>query len=229
MLIDLDSLRLDGGTQPRASISASAVDEFADALLAKAAFPPVIVFHDGENYWLADGFTRERAYRRVGRKKIDADVQQGTQRDAVLFSVGANAEHGQRRTNEDKERAVLTLLRDEEWGEKSDRWIAERAKVDKNTVDRYRKKIVSQVVNSPPGSNGVHKRIGKDGKRQSATKKTAAKSQVATSPPEPPGEAKDALPLDESSADESLLKELKRLWRSADAATQKVFTDWIFQ
>jgi len=34
--------------------------------------------------------------------------------DAVFNSVGANAEHGLRRTNADKRRAVLTLLNDDE-------------------------------------------------------------------------------------------------------------------
>jgi hypothetical protein len=34
----------------------------------------------------------------------------GTQRDAILYSDGANESHGLRRTNEDKRRAVMTLL-----------------------------------------------------------------------------------------------------------------------
>jgi hypothetical protein len=37
------------------------------------------------------------------------------ERDAILFSVSANGTHGQRRTNEDKRRAVLCLLNDPEW------------------------------------------------------------------------------------------------------------------
>ena len=56
-------------------------------------------------------------------------VRAGTRRDAILFAVGANGDHGLRRTNEDKRRSVLVLLRDEEWGAKSDRWIATQAGV----------------------------------------------------------------------------------------------------
>ena len=37
----------------------------------------------------------------------------GGLRDAILFSVGANAAHGLRRTNADKRRTVLLLWEDE--------------------------------------------------------------------------------------------------------------------
>jgi hypothetical protein len=56
--------------------------------------------------------------------KSAADAGQGTRRDAILYSVGANETHGLRRTNEDKRRAVLTLLSDGEWSKWSDREIA---------------------------------------------------------------------------------------------------------
>jgi hypothetical protein len=70
------------------------------------------------------GFHRLGATRSLGWEKIAADVRQGTRRDAVLFSVGANGLHGHRRTNEDKKRAVKTLLDDDEWKKMSDREIA---------------------------------------------------------------------------------------------------------
>ena len=56
-------------------------------------------------------------------------MRQGTQRDAILWSVGANASHGMRRTNQDKRRAVMRLLEDAEWKCWSDREIAERCAV----------------------------------------------------------------------------------------------------
>ena len=61
-------------------------------------------------------------------------MRQGTRRDAILFSVGANASHGLRRTNQDKRRAVETLLRDEEWGAWSNSEIARRCGVHHSTV-----------------------------------------------------------------------------------------------
>lgn len=139
--LEIALLRRDGGTQPRASIDERVVAEYADALNEGTTFPPVIVFYDGTDHWLADGFHRADANARAGRTTIDADVRQGTRRDAILFSVGANAAHGQRRTNADKRRAVETLLRDEDWSRWSDRDIARRAAVHNSYVSRLREEL----------------------------------------------------------------------------------------
>jgi hypothetical protein len=119
-----DSLRLDGGTQPRASISEEIVAEYAAAMKDGANFPAVTVFFDGVDRWLADGFHRVHAARKAGLAEIAADVRQGTRRDAVLFSVGANAGHGLQRSNDDKRRAVMTLLTDDEWSRWPQKMIA---------------------------------------------------------------------------------------------------------
>ncbi|MEM5838726.1 ParB N-terminal domain-containing protein, partial [Pediococcus acidilactici] len=113
----LNQISRDGGTQSRAEINYSVVEEYVEAFREGATFPPVTVYYDGESYWLADGFHRVQAVEAAGIERIAADVRQGTRRDAVLHSVGANACHGLRRTNVDKQRAVETLLQDEEWGE----------------------------------------------------------------------------------------------------------------
>ena len=134
--LDIKEIRLDGGTQSRVKLSEETVSEFADSYRAKIEFPPVVVFWDGpgDDAWLADGFHRVYAAKRVGRTRIAADIRQGDKRDAILYSVGANSEHGLRRTNADKRKAVTMLLRDEEWGKRSDRWIAERCGVSAPTV-----------------------------------------------------------------------------------------------
>ena len=118
MTLAITDLRLDGGTQSRAAIDDKVVQDYADAVTAGAELPPVVAFHDGNAYWLADGFHRARAYLKAGRSPIPVDVRQGSQRDAFLFSVGANADHGLRRTNKDKAKAVRTLLNDAEWAKK---------------------------------------------------------------------------------------------------------------
>lgn len=122
--ISIASIRLDGGTQPREAIDQDAVQEYARAMADGATFPAVVVFFDGANTWLGDGFHRVLAARHAGLLVIEADHRTGTQRDAVLHSVGANASHGLRRTNADKRKAVLTMLADAEWAEWSDRAIA---------------------------------------------------------------------------------------------------------
>ncbi|MCC5636368.1 hypothetical protein LC593_10950 [Nostoc sp. CHAB 5844] len=134
-------IKLDGGTQSRAAINGETLAEYTHAWREGAIFPPVICFYDGENYWLADGFHRCLSARQAGLTEINADIRQGTRRDAVLFSVGANANHGLRRTNEDKRRAVTTLLQDDEWAQWSDREIARRTGVHHDTVGRLRAEL----------------------------------------------------------------------------------------
>ena len=134
MIIDIEKIKIDGGTQPRCSINEEIVSEYAEAMKEGAEFPPIVAFYDGIEYWLADGFHRTHACRRAGLNEIDVDVQSGTSRDAILYSVGANAAHGQRRTNADKRKAVMTLLDDSEWSQWSDSEIARRCAVHHSTV-----------------------------------------------------------------------------------------------
>ena len=141
MKILLKSIRLDGDTQPRQFINEDVVNEYSEHLLEDVSFPPVEVFHDGANYWLADGFHRYFANKKAGFLDIEANVHEGTRRDAVLFSVGTNAVHGLRRTNDDKRKAVLTLLNDLEWSEWSDSEIARRCHVSNMTVGRIKKSL----------------------------------------------------------------------------------------
>lgn len=142
MALDIAVIRLDGGTQPRAGIDQAVVEDYANDMEANGAeFPPVQVVYDGEAYWLWDGFHRLHARKRNGLYTAPAIVRQGTRRDAVLLSVGANATHGFRRTNEDKRRAVLALLHDEEWVQWSDREIARRCAVSNQFVSNVRAQL----------------------------------------------------------------------------------------
>lgn len=148
--LNLDQIRLDGGTQPRAEINMEVVRDYADALTNGIELPAVTVFYDGTSYWLADGYHRLAAHKLADKRSILADVRQGTQREAVLWSVGANAEHGLRRTDEDKRRAVLRLLEDQEWGGWSDREIARQCKVGNKFVGDVRRSLtVSEHSETP--------------------------------------------------------------------------------
>lgn len=136
-MLEIDKIKIDG-IQSRVEISESTVSEYADAILEGAQFPPIIVFYDGGNFWLADGYHRLLAHKRAGKTAIYEQRELGGQRDAMLYSVGANASHGLRRTNADKRNAVLMLLNDPEWSQWSDNAIAKACHVDNKTVTTIR-------------------------------------------------------------------------------------------
>jgi len=135
------SIRTDGGTQPRAGIDEEHVARLREALLAGATLPSLMVFYDGTDYWLADGFHRMRALRSNGAETLLCEVRQGDRRDAVLWSVGANQTHGLPRSRDDLRRAIELLLRDDEWRQWSDREIARRVGCSHATVGTARKSL----------------------------------------------------------------------------------------
>jgi hypothetical protein len=144
--LPLGLIRTDGGTQPRAELSEAMIEDYTAEMKRGDEFPPVVVFHDGAEYWLADGFHRMHARKRTGWGDITADIRQGTKRDAILHSLGANASHGMRRTNEDKRRAVERMLRDREWRSLPDREIARHCAVSPQTVGNVRRALEAASV-----------------------------------------------------------------------------------
>ena len=145
-MIELDVINISAGTQSRAEINESVVAEYAEALDAGNIFPPVKVYHDGLVHYLADGFHRYHAHRRIKRKSIAAEIINGTLRDAILHSLGANSKHGLRRSNEDKRKAVMTMLEDSEWQEWSDNEIAKNCHVSAPLVAKLRKESGTSTV-----------------------------------------------------------------------------------
>ena len=139
-MIPVDQINTTAGTQTRINIDELVVAEYAERMQEGDIFPPVVVFHDGNGYYLADGFHRVMAASRLGLEDIDADVQKGTRQDAVWYALGANKRNGKRMEPGDKRNAILIALR--EFPEKSQQEIAEQvgcsqqyvAKVKDNTT-----------------------------------------------------------------------------------------------
>ncbi len=142
MKLPLKKIRLDGGTQTRAHIDDDIIEEYAQDMKAGAAFPPLIVFHDGKDYWLGDGFHRWGAAASLNLESIECEIRQGTLTDAQWFSFSANRANGMRRTNDDKVRAVKASLRHCK-GVRSDAEIARHVGVDHHTVGKYREELLT--------------------------------------------------------------------------------------
>ena len=213
-LIRLSEIRLDGGTQPRTEIDQDLVSEYAECI---DQLPPVTVFFDGVKYWLADGFHRFFAHNKAGKGEIRADIRTGTQRDAILFSVGVNADHGKRRTNEDKRKAVLTLLKDEEWSKWSNSKIAEKCQVSHTFVNSIRNSL--ETV-----SSDRQERIYKNKQGQTTTMDTSNIGKKRNSEPiSMPEPIKQQLPSYTASDDDQELPEEDEIdWNLYEEITDKL-------
>ena len=186
-MLELDQIRTNGGTQSRVELNQETVAEYAQAFTAGASFPPVVVFFDGANYWLADGFHRYFGARDAGESAIDAEIITGTQRDAVLYSLKANATHGLRRTNADKRKAVETLLKDAEWATWSDRKIAEVCGVSHELARQVRGAICHPLTDSPTRT------VERNGKTYEQNTANIGKKPVAMPPAAAPATDQDVV------------------------------------
>lgn len=146
--VQISEIRTDGDTQNRCELDRDLVREYSRAMHDGAKFPPMLVFFDGTNYWLADGFHRHAACVDVGLAFVDAEVREGCLREAQLYSFSANASHGKRRTNADKRKAVMAMLADAEWCQWASREIAKACSVSHTFVDRLRSEVVTGNVAS---------------------------------------------------------------------------------
>jgi hypothetical protein len=174
----LQHIRIDGGTQTRERLNQDVINDYAELMVTGVEFPPITLYYDGSDYWLADGFHRyaATAIAKSMAGVVAAEIRQGTRRDAVLFAVGANAVHGLRRTNNDKRRAVDVLLRDEEWSTWSDRAIAQKCGVSHQLVANLRQDMQLQhknqvsTVDTCSKPSKLNQRVGQDGKNYPALK-----------------------------------------------------------
>jgi hypothetical protein len=161
-------------------------------------------------------------------------VRQGSQRDAILYSVGANAAHGLKRTNADKRRAVETLLNDSEWGQWSNRKIAQVCAVDESTVRVYRESICGIPADSP-------RKVERNGtvytqKRQTKTETTSETSEFADADNQDEQDeggagisenpAPEAPPF-EREEPEVVLERFVRLWSALNPVEKKLIREWL--
>lgn len=111
--LSIDLLRTDGDTQNRIAINEETVEDYAELISeADGEWPlgPLDVFHDGSEYFVADGFHRTMAAERAKRASIPCRVRRGTAKDARIFGMTANDVHGLRFSRADKRACVEWLL-----------------------------------------------------------------------------------------------------------------------
>jgi uncharacterized ParB-like nuclease family protein len=186
-LINLLTIRLDGDTQARAELNQTTVDLYAEQIQEGDQFPPVVVFFDGSDHWLADGFHRYFAHQKAGKAGIEADIRNGTVRDAKLYSFGANKIRGLSLTAADNRRIIALMLEDEEWAKWSNAEIARHVGVSAMTVGRVRSSMGARAeVTFVKGGKERTMNTEQIGKKASKRKKASKKSQVIDGPNETP-------------------------------------------
>jgi hypothetical protein len=145
MRVKLVDIVFGAGTQVRAAINDQLVTDYAERMAEGVVFPAIVLFHDGNAHYLADGFHRFLAAQRNQFPDIDSDVHAGTKEDALWFALGANRANGQRMTLLDKQHAVAIALNT--WPNKMQREIAEQVGCHPSLVSEvYRKSTGSEPV-----------------------------------------------------------------------------------
>lgn len=151
----INEISVDPNLQSRVAINQNIVNDYAEAIQSTDTLPPLTVFHDGICYFLADGFHRLQAHKNLGRDRLSVEIIDGGRRDAFVFALSANAEHGLRRSRADKLRAVQMALEDPELGQCSNREIAKLCKVSHSFVNATRESLKPKpyIKTSVPQTN----------------------------------------------------------------------------
>lgn len=153
--IALSLIVRDPGLQPRETLDADTVTQYAEDMVAGIAFPPPVVYHDGDRHWLSQGFHRCEAAEMAGLEAIEVEVREGTRDDAVWDAAGSNREFdvvGRRRSNADKQRAIMMALDvHPDW---SDRRLADHVGVNAETVRSWKARCRSSAPDRVIGADG---------------------------------------------------------------------------
>lgn len=112
-MVDIHDLDFDTNYQMRADLPS--VNEYKQLLLDSQPdeWPfqePLVAYRLRGKLKVVSGFTRGRAAQLAERQHVPVLILTGSKRDALNHALGANAEHGYRRTNRDKRKAVLRAI-----------------------------------------------------------------------------------------------------------------------
>jgi hypothetical protein len=142
-------LRLDEAIQPRECLDGATITAYAEIYEAaepgQEPFPPLDVFDVEGTYYVADGFHRLEAARRVGLETFPCHVHVGTIRDAMIFACFANVRRGLRYHHGDWGRILERLLRDPEMAQRKDRQLAEELGVSHVYVWQVRQRVQAEA------------------------------------------------------------------------------------
>jgi hypothetical protein len=176
-MLALYKIRTDGGTQARVKLNQELVNKYAEQMKDGDKFPPITVFNDGSDNWLADGFHRFFAHKANEETMVEADVISGTLEDATLYAYAANAKRGMSMSDEDNRNVITLMLKHPKWSLWSDREISRHVGVSNTTVGR-----VKQSLNLPKEDFVKYIKQGKEYEMNTEKLKVRAERPVGTKP-----------------------------------------------
>ncbi len=138
--IRLDLILLKEGTQQR-PLDEDTLSRYENLMADGLEFPPIEVVSDGVNFWLWDGFHRVECAKRRGDKTIAGYVTEGTLRDAIWLSFGANKAHGLPRQKGIARKIIETILTDSSWSKTSLSAIARHVGVTRQYVGEIKEDL----------------------------------------------------------------------------------------
>lgn len=164
--LSVDVINISGGTQSRLKIDQNYVEEIYEKMKEGVEYDAVTIFFDGKEYWLADGFHRYHATRKLGKASIKCKITNGLLRDAILYSKSANNNHGLPPTLQDKLNNAKELCDDFEWSGFSNRQIGRICDVSHVTVAKLRIGKVPEKVKFFDKDGEVRTRVTKPPKAE---------------------------------------------------------------
>jgi hypothetical protein len=159
IMVPISDIILDPRLQMREKMDFEVIDEYSEDIFDLP--PGKIVMGAGGEMWLTAGWHRYHAHVKAKQDKMKCDVRDGTFLDALAEAAGENHGHGLKRTAADKRRAVMSLLKEKLWQDRSDRMIATACKVSWPFVGKIRQEMSG-------GNVSTSERIGADGKNYSS-------------------------------------------------------------
>ena len=138
--VPIKDIVTDCKTQQR-SVDDDVVKRYAALIKDRFKFPPIEIIYDGKNHYMWDGFHRYFSHLKLNKKYIEANVEEGPQRQAIWLSFSANKKNAFPRQPGTAKGIIEKILKDEEWSKKSEVEIAKWIGVTQQYVNRIKKEI----------------------------------------------------------------------------------------
>ena len=140
--LPIAELRMEASLQPREILDELTIADYAERMREGDTFPPVVVFFDGTEHLLADGYHRTYAAMANQQTHMSVTIRRGDRAAAQWYSYSANKTHGLGRTNKDKVRAVEAALSHPNAATLTDVEIAHHCGVDRRMISAHRAAIM---------------------------------------------------------------------------------------